>query len=254
MADTKNWERRILHSMGSNFRIDVNNPQTSVGGNDVYNIYAATDENASCLMGLQQNGIWRLYNDGGIEIVGGQSSESSSVDVIIAGKNGDIVVQAEKNGRVRIRGKNVIIQADEDVDISAGRNVSIGSGSGRVLVKGNTLEKTGLKGNLLEPEANWAFRVFEGTGLPGFAFAELASPFSGITDLASSLASGGGNIFGDLVNNAVQGGLNAGLSAAQSAASSATGGLSDSFLNSGAGGLAKDAASKASGGISDRFL
>lgn len=218
--------------MGSNFRIDVNNPQTSVGGNDVYNIYAATDEDQSCLMGLQQNGIWRLYNDGGIEIVGGQSSETSSVDIILAGKNGDIVVQAEKNGRVRIRGKNVIIQADEDVDISAGRNVNVGGGSGRVLVKGNTLEKVGLKGNLLDPEANWAFRVFEGTGLPGYAFSILTSPFSGLSDLAGNLASGaGGDIFGNLVNNAVSTAVNKGLSAAQSAASSATGGLSDKFIN-----------------------
>lgn len=236
MADTKNWERRILQSMGSNFRIDVNNPQTSVGGDDVYNIYASTDDDKSCLLGLQQNGVFRMYNDGAIEIVGGQSSESSSVDVIIAGKNGDVVVQAEKNGRVRIRGKSVVIQADEDVDISAGRNVNIGSGSGRVLVRGNTLEKTGLKGNLLEPEKQWAYRVFDGTGLPGFSFASLASPFSGISDLAGSLVSNP-NIFGDLVSDAVGGAINQGLSAAQGAASQAGGTLAKDLTSNITGGL-----------------
>ncbi len=224
MADEKNWERRILQSMGSNFRLDVNNPQTSVGGDDVYNFYAENNEGKTNLMGFQQNGFFRIYNDSSIEIVGGQTSESAGVDITIVGKNGDVVINAEKNGRVRVRGKNVTIQADEDVDIMAGRNINLQSGSGRVLVRGNTLEKTGLKGNLLEPEKQWAYRVFDGTGLPAFAFSALVSPFSGITDLAGNLLDNP-NLFGNLVQGAVE-----------TATSAATGGFRGGGGGSSSGG------------------
>ena len=133
MAD-KNWERRILDSRGSNFRIDVNNPQTSIGGEDVYNVYAHTEEGDVSLVGLQADGAYRLWNDRRIEIVGGGKSQESGVDILIVGKNGDVNIVAEKNGRVTIRGKNVVIQADEDIDLLAGRNVNIKSGSGRILL------------------------------------------------------------------------------------------------------------------------
>lgn len=198
----KSWERRTLMSYGSNFRIDVNNPQTTVGGEDVYNIYGITDEEDVCLMGLQQNGIFRIYNNKTVEIVGGQKTSENGVDIVISGKNGDVIINADKNGRIRIRGKNVIIQADEDVDISGGRNVNIKAGSGRVLIGGNTLEKAGLKGNLLDPEQQWAWRVFEGTGLPGGEFSSLLSPFGGITDIATQLVANPAS-FGQVLTSAV---------------------------------------------------
>lgn len=184
-----NWERRILQSFGSHFRLDVNNPQTTVGGEDVYNFYSVTDEEKVCLVGHQQDGKYRIYNDDVLELVGGAKMDENGVNVVITGKNGDVVINADKNGRVRIRGQNITIQADEDVNIIAGRNATMSSGSGRVLLKGNTLEKTGLKGNLLEPNKQWAWRVFEGTGLPGGQFASLVSPFSGLTSLTGQLLS-----------------------------------------------------------------
>ena len=174
-----NWERRILHSYGAHFRLDIQNPQTTIGGADVYNFYSITDDEKTCLVGHQQDGTYRVYNSGTVEIVG--------VDIIIAGKNGDVAINAEKNGKVRIRAKDIILQADEDVEIIGGRNVNIKSGSGRTLIAGNTLEKTGLKGNLLEAPQEWAYRVYEGTGLPAGQFGSLRSAFSGIQSLAGDI-------------------------------------------------------------------
>jgi hypothetical protein len=203
MATEQNWARRILTSSGSNFRIDINNPQTSPGGMDVWNLYShTTEEEDVCLAGLQENGTFRLYNDRTIEIVAGQKKSENDVDIIIRSSNGDIAINADRNGKVRIRGKNIEIQADEDVDISAGRNVNLKSGSGRVFISGNTLEKSGLKGNLLEPEKQWAWRVFEGTGLPGFAFPQLVSPFSGIVDMAGGFVDNP-SLFGGFISGAV---------------------------------------------------
>ena len=224
----QNWERRILQSFGANFRLDVSNPQKTVGGEDVYNFYSVTDEEKVCLMGQQQDGLWRLYNDDKVEIVGGAKVVEDGVCVTIVGKNGDVVINADNNGRVRIRGQNINLQADEDVNITAGRNVNIKSGSGRVLLSGNTVEKDGLKGNLLDPEKQWAFRVFEGTGLPAGMFSQLLSPFSGITDLAGSIVDGVG--FGDAISGAVS-------SAVSGAVSGAVGGAAGGAI----GNLAGDA-------------
>ena len=210
-----NWEKRSLMSFGSNVRLDMNNPTTTIGGNDIYNFYAFTvEEEDSCVLGLQENGIFRIYNDKTVEIVGGQKDTESGVDIIIQGKNGDVVLNADRNGRIRIRGKNVIVQADEDIDMVAGRNITLKSGAGRILLQGNTLEQQGLKGNLLPDELQWAWRVYEGTGLPGYSFPSLLSPFSGITDLAGNLIKNPASFATDFVGGAIN-----------SAVSSATGGL-----------------------------
>ena len=250
----KNWERRTLLSHGSRFRLDVNNPTVTPGGEEVYTYFSVTDEDQKCAVGQDQSGKYKIHNDGTVEIVGGASAAENGVDVIISGRNGDVMITADGNGNVNIRGKNVVIQADEDIDMQAGRNVNIGSGSGRILLKGNTLEKSGLKGNLLDPAQEWAFRVYEGTGLPGYAFAALASPFSGISDLAQSIADSPSS-FGGLVSSAIGG-----------AVSAATGGVVNEGLINGvisgaaSGGLgnfavgqAKGIASDLTGGLSDNL-
>ena len=250
---TANWEKRSLHSFGSNFRIDVCNPQTTTAGSQIYEIYGVTDKEEDVnLVGLGENGNFHIYNDRTIEIVGGQKATSSGVDILIQGKNGDVCINADRNGRVRIRGKNITIQADEDVDIVAGRNVNLKSGSGRTLISGNTLEKTGLQGNLLEPAAQWATRVFENTGLPAGAFGALLSPFSGITDLAGGLISSP-ELFSGLVDGAIGSaisGVTGGLGGiAGGALGSLTGGLTGG-LGDIAGGLAGGVVDGALGGIS----
>ena len=187
-------------------------------------------------MGQQQDGIWRLYNDDKVEIVGGAKVVEDGVCVTIVGKNGDVVINADNNGRVRVRGQNIMIQADEDVNITAGRNVNIKSGSGRVLLSGNSLEKDGLKGNLLDPEKQFAWRVFEGTGLPAGSFSSLLSPFSGITDLAGSIVGGAG--FGAAITGAVSSAVSGAVSGA---VGGAVGGQVGGIVGGAAGNLAGDA-------------
>lgn len=204
----KNWERRTLNSHGANFRLDVTNPQVTPGGEEVYSFFSVTDEGDKCAVGQDQAGKYKIHNDKTVEIVGGGNSAENGVDVIISGRGGDVVITSDGNGNISIRGKNITLQADEDIDIQAGRNVSIASGSGRTLLKGNTLEKSGLKGNLLDAAEGWAYKVFEGTGLPGGAFASLLSPFGGIAEIAASIASSPSS-FGGLVGDAIGGALGA---------------------------------------------
>ena len=247
---TANWEKRSLHSFGSNFRLDICNPQATTSGNQIYEIYGVTDEEEDVnLIGFGENGNFHIYNDRTIELVGGQKSTSSGVDILIQGRNGDVCINADRNGRVRIRGKNITLQADEDVDIVAGRNVNLKSGSGRTLISGNTLEKTGLKGNLLEPAAQWATRVFENTGLPAYGFDALLSPFSGITDLAGNLVSSP-SLFSGLVDGAIGGAIAGVTGGLGGLAGGALGGIADGALGGLSGGLG-GIAEGALGGLTD---
>ena len=120
--DKQNWQGRSITSFGPKFRLDMNNPTMGLNGTDVYNLYAVTDSKDVCITGLSEGGTYKIYNDHSIELIAGQKSQSNGVDIIITVRNGDICITAEKNGRVRIRGQNIMIDADEDVDIKAINN------------------------------------------------------------------------------------------------------------------------------------
>lgn len=182
--DKQNWQGRSLTSFGPKFRIDMNNPQMGCNGTDVYNLYAVTNNNDVTLTGLSEGGMHRIYNDRTLEIIAGQKNESNGVDIIISGRNGDICITAEKNGRVRIRAQNIMIESDEDVDIKAGRNITLDAGSGRVLLKGNKLDASGLTGNLVPEGTSFGELVFEDTFVgQDIVKAAFSGPASGITSL-----------------------------------------------------------------------
>ena len=184
--DKQNWQGRSLTSFGPKFRLDMNNPQMGCNGTDVYNLYAVTDNNDVQVTGLTEGGTYHIYNDRSIEIIAGQKSESNGVDIVISGRNGDVCITAEKNGRVRIRAQNIMIDADEDVDIKAGRNITLDAGSGRVLLKGNKLDASGLSGNLVPEGTSFGEQVFAGVaGNVGIDVIKqkFRGPASGITSL-----------------------------------------------------------------------
>ena len=163
-----NWEGRSIQSFGPKFRIDVANPQVGFNGSDVYNIYGVTNNNDVCLTGLTEGGLYTIYHDKTIEIVAGNNnSPTPGVDIVITGKNGDVCITAESNGRVRIKAQNIMIEADEDIDMKAGRNINLNTGSGRVLIKGNKADIKGLAGNLIPKALSFGFQVFSGSFVGG---------------------------------------------------------------------------------------
>jgi len=158
----QNWQGRQVTSFGPKFRIDVANPQMGVNGTDVYTLYGVTDGKDVAITGLTEGGLYKIYNDKSIEIVAGQKS-SGGVDIMITGRNGDVCITAEKSGRVRIRAQNITLDADEDIDIVAGRNINLLSGSGRVFLKGTTVASDGIDGNLVPKGATFGEIAFAGT-------------------------------------------------------------------------------------------
>jgi len=136
MAHTKNYEARLYETWGPKFRFDVNNPDGGLDGKSVYQLYAFNDDNDIHLETFTETGSYKLINDRGIEIVAGAKGSDGNVDICITGTGGDIWITAMKNGTVKIKGKNIMIEALEDVDIKAGRNLNLTSGCGRIVLKG----------------------------------------------------------------------------------------------------------------------
>jgi hypothetical protein len=116
----------------------------------------------SSTLGMTFGGMFHIYNDQSIEIIAGQKSSSSGVDIVITGKNGDVWITAEKNGQVRIRGANVVVDADENLTLKAGNNVKIEAGN-KIDLKSNIANCDALAGNLPPKSTTFGGIVFNGT-------------------------------------------------------------------------------------------
>jgi hypothetical protein len=94
-------------------------------GSDVYNLYANTESGDKSVIGMTEGGITHVYGDRTIEIVGGEKNPEGSVDIFITGLHGSIVINALENGDVCIKGRNIHMEAKEDITIKAGNNIKI---------------------------------------------------------------------------------------------------------------------------------
>ncbi len=158
----QNWQRRKYTSFSPNFRIDTSNPQMGLNGSDVYNLYAVTDNKDVSLVGMSQGGMFHIYNDQSIEIIAGQKSTTTGVDIVITGKNGDVWITAEKNGQIRIRGANVVVDADQNLDLVAGNNITLKAGN-KITLKSNIANCDALAGNMTPVKSTFGFKTFTGT-------------------------------------------------------------------------------------------
>ena len=159
----QNWEQRVVDSRGPKFRLDVNNPQMGADGANVYLMYAVTDNKETQFSALSESGTYRLHNERTIEIVSGSKNDPSDVGVKISSVKGDITITVVKNGSVRISGDSVTIQAKQDIDLKAGRNITLNAGMG-ILLRGVKVQARGLIGNLVGKTAGtWLSRIMRPT-------------------------------------------------------------------------------------------
>jgi hypothetical protein len=159
MTKETDWQQRNYWKLGPNFGLTIKDQQTGLDGTDIYSFYGVTDNKDTNTFGLSNaNGLFKIYNDRSIEIVAGQNN-SKGVDIKITSKNGDICITAERNGDIRIRGKNIILDADENISLSAGRNVNIKAGS-RFVVQANQSDCVAKTGNLAPKGTSSGERIF----------------------------------------------------------------------------------------------
>lgn len=174
MTREANWEERSYWKLGPNFGVDVKNPQLGLNGPDVYTLYGVTSDKDISILGLTNgSGMFKICNDRSIQIIAGQNNSGGGVDIVITGKNGDVTITAEKNGNVRIRGKNIILDADENINIIAGRNVNIKAGS-RVVTQSNQADCIAKTGNLAPKGTSTGEKIFPSDSKCGVDLVETA--------------------------------------------------------------------------------
>lgn len=144
-----NYEARDYISVGPKFRITTNDPLMGGDGTSVYQMYAYTNDNDVHLQTFTETGSYKILNDKGIEIVAGNTGSEGNVDICLTGLGGDICITAMSNGTVKIKGKTIMIEAVEDLDMKAGRNINLVSGSGRIIQKANKIDQVALTGNAI---------------------------------------------------------------------------------------------------------
>lgn len=161
----QNFFRRQLISFSSNFRIDASNPQMGETGTDVYKIYGVTDDGSNqSSISLSSSGFMSIHNDHILELCGGEKNEGKNKEsIVIIGRNGNVSISAD-DGVVRIKGENIMFEADEDIQFKAGRNIDINSGAGRILLQGNKIDYDAPTGNLIDDIGKgFTQKVFEGS-------------------------------------------------------------------------------------------
>jgi hypothetical protein len=159
----KNLHKRQLISFNPNFRIDTANPQMGLTGTDVYKIYGVTDsgDNQSSIS-LSSGGLFSIYNDHTIQISGGANNDKGREDVVIIGNSGNVSISAD--GTVRIYATNIMLEAEQDVHIKAGRNINMKAGSGRIMIDGQKVDVKGTSGNLISLLGkDFTKQIFEGS-------------------------------------------------------------------------------------------
>ena len=194
-AENQNWQKRQYDSFGPHFRIETANPELGTAGNIAYNLYGYSDSKDVSNLGMMGDGQFQIFADQCITIAGGANVDGGGLCVNIVGTKGDVAISAEKNGDVRIKGRNIFLDASENIELTtggkieldsaellattqnttriharktkvSGRNIDIGGSTAITLIT----PKGPIKVNkIIAREVDWAGSVFANTSVPSNA-------------------------------------------------------------------------------------
>ena len=221
----QNWQGRQYESFG-NLRIDTGNPELGNDGATTYALYAENDQGLTSSFIMSKGGQYNILNDDCITITGGVEKNGGKC-INIVGANGDVTITAMENGDIRIKGKNVIIDADDNINIHSKKNVTI-KGDSSIFFDTPNLATNALTGNLAPRDVSFGGLVFRGTkvGGPAIADAFTGGALESLAEKAKaeipSIKDKMKDIAGSIDTDALQSGLQ-----------EATGGLQDALSNFG---------------------
>ena len=194
-AENQNWQKRQYDSFGPHFRIETANPELGACGNIAYNLYGYSDSKDVSNLGMMGDGQFQIMADQCITIAGGASVEGGGLCINIVGTKGDVAISAEKNGDVRIKGRNIFLDASENIELTTGGKIELDSAellattqnttriharktkvSGRNIDIGGSTDITLItpKGSIkvkriVAREVDWSGAVFANTSVPANA-------------------------------------------------------------------------------------
>ena len=199
MSERKqNWNERFLKSFGPRFRIDVCNPVMGSGGSDVCRMYGNTKKGDKFSFGMNESGTVELNADQRIDIIAGAKNDSRSTDIVIHSRSGTIDINVAQNGKVKIRGNNIELDAAESITFNA-RSIRM-EGADEISLQAPKVWSRGKKGNLVPK--TWMQSITAGSYIGADSIGvflekglvEAAGVFDSINDLAPE--------FGELANKA----------------------------------------------------
>ena len=117
-------EARVLDSFGPNLVIETNGP-VGVGGALAYQLYATTEKGAKWQQALHGNGLSTMESSHGLEIQTGKKNKKGDISFIAMAHHGDVCLNSN-SGWIRIKGKNVVIDATNEL-LLQGKHISIGN-------------------------------------------------------------------------------------------------------------------------------
>ena len=192
-AENQNWQKRQYDSFGPHFRIETANPELGTAGNIAYNLYGYSDSKDISNIGMMGDGQLQILADQCITIAGGASVEGGGICINIVGTKGDVAISAEKNGDVRIKGRNIILDATENIELTCGGKINSDSSeliattqnttrinARKTRISGSNIDISGASNvTLITPrgpitvkrfksrDVDWAKQVFAGTAVAG---------------------------------------------------------------------------------------
>ena len=189
-VETQNWDRRRFISLGPDFRIDANNPKMGNSGNLSWLMYGANDDGDKSSMFQCNDGTLSIHSDRKIEIAAGaNNSNEKDQDITITSLKGGITIIANGNGQVKIKAPNILIDADNDVDIK-GKNINLEARGGKVDIGGLKATVSAKLGNLPRTMGiDFAKNAFEGSFVgPDFLADKLGGALPELANVGNTFA------------------------------------------------------------------
>lgn len=166
--DLQNWSLWDFDEK-PNFKFQTGNPTYGYGGGTVFS-QQMEQNNQTGYWGMTEDGQMNLFNDDTITVSGGNTKEGGDC-INIVGANGSVNITAMENGDIKIKGTNIIIDADQNINIMSKKNVTI-SGKSSIFFDTPNLATNAMTGNLAPRDVTFGGLVFRGTKVGGNAISD----------------------------------------------------------------------------------
>ena len=180
-SESQNTESRVLDVFGPNFLIETNGA-VGVAGQLKYQLYSKTNSDVVYQQALYENGLSSIYAEQTLEIQAGIKNKSNEVSLVAMAHHGDVAVNAD-NGMIRIKGRNVCIDATNQLTLQANK-IQIGH-----IQPGKTqdFQVTSTRVDLGSPKRGNMCKVLK-TCATTLSFAKSLTPFTGggVTGIVAS--------------------------------------------------------------------
>ena len=183
--NSQNTESRVVDVFGPNFFIETNGA-VGVAGQLRYQLYSVTGNGDVYQQALYESGTSTIRADKTLEIQSGIKNKANDVSFTLMTHHGDVAVNAD-NGMVRIKGRNICIDATNQLTLQANK-IQLG-----YVQPGKTqdFQVTSTRVDLGRPKRGNMCKVLK-TCATTLSFAKSLTPFSGggISNIAAGAIGG----------------------------------------------------------------